>query len=83
MATLREANLAREEHSRSLIDLGAHSIAVDEIRRKKGKTFAVIAYFERKPSEAPPSHLEVATGKKTVKVPLVMEVAERFRPEGL
>ena len=80
MATEREANLAREEHSDSLRKLGAHAIAVDEVKRKGAETFGVIAYFEKKPKDAPKT-LEVKSGKEMLKVPLVVRVAKKFKPE--
>lgn len=80
MASEKEANLAREKHSDVLRDLGAHAIAVDETRRKGEKTYAVIAYFEKKP-ESIPGTLEVKRGNRTLQVPLVARVTEKFRPE--
>lgn len=80
MASEREANLAREQHSDLLRSLGAHAIAVDEVRRKGEKTFAVIAFFEKKP-DGVPSTLEVKSGKRSTEVPLVARVMEKFRPE--
>lgn len=80
MSSEKEANLAREQHSEFLRKLGAHAIAVDEIKRDGEKTFGVIAFFEEKPGEAPKT-LEVKSGKKTMEVPLAVRVAEKFRPE--
>jgi hypothetical protein len=80
MATEREANLAREEHSDFLRKLGAHAIAVDEVKRKGAGTFAVIASFEKKPKEAPKT-LEVRKGNRTLKVPLVVRVEEKYKLE--
>ena len=80
MASEREANRAREQHSDMLRGLGAHAIAVDEIGRKGGKTFAVIAYFEKKPAGVPAA-LEIKSGRRTLEVPLVAQIMERFKPE--
>lgn len=80
MASEREANLGREQYSDFLRELGAHAIAVDEVSRKGEKTFAVVAYFEKKPQDAPPT-LKVRSGKRTVEVPLAARVMERFKPE--
>jgi len=82
MATEREANLAREQYSDELRKKGAHALAVDEVKRKGAETFAVIAYFEKKPADAPAT-LEVKRGKKTLQVPLVVRVQEKFKPERL
>lgn len=80
MADEKEANLARDQHADFLRDLGAHGITVDEIKRKGEKSFAVVAFFEEKPDDVP-NMLKVQSGKKTLEVPLVARVAERFRPE--
>lgn len=80
MTTEREANLARGQHADFLRQLGAHAIAVDEVQRKGDKGFAVIAYFEERPAGVPRT-LEVKSGKKTLEVPLVARVQEKFKPE--
>lgn len=80
MATEKQANLAREQHSDSLLGLGVHSIGVDEIDKEGTKTFAVIAYTEKKSSDLP-SHLEVKSGNKTFRVPLITKLAKPFTPE--
>lgn len=80
MTTEREANLARERHAEFLRQLGAHAIAVDEVKRKGDTGFAVIAFFQEKP-EGVPRTLEVKSGKKTLEVPLVARVQEKFKPE--
>jgi hypothetical protein len=74
VASEKEANSAREHYSDLLRKLGAHSIAVDERKRDGEKSFAVIAFFDRKPSRDIPESLEVKSGKRTVDVPLVVEV---------
>jgi len=83
MANLEEANQARNQHSDLLRKLGAHAIAVDEIKRSGRSTFAVIAFFEKEPTKDLPQSLEVKSGKQTVQVPLVARVVEKFRPEKL
>lgn len=80
MANEKEANLAREQYSDFLRNLGAHAIAVDEITRKGKKTFAVIAFFEKKPDELP-NALEIKSGKRTVEIPLIGRVMEKYKPE--
>jgi hypothetical protein len=72
MATEKEANLARTEHSDFLRRLGAHSIGVDET--KAGKGFVVIAFFDRKPANELPPSLTIKSGKRTLSVPLVVEL---------
>jgi hypothetical protein len=80
LASEKEADLAREQHSDFLVGLGAHGVTIDEVKRKGEKSFAVIALFEQKPDEVP-NNLEVQIGKKTLQVPLVAKVAEKFKPE--
>lgn len=81
MASEKEANLAREQHSDLLRKLGAHSIGVDEIKRKGEKGFAVIAFFEHQPSKKVPETLEVKGGAQTLAVPLVVEIMKMPSPE--
>ena len=81
MASEKEANLAREQHSKFLRDLGAHAIAVDEMKREGEKTFGVVAFVPEKPDRSVPDVLEITMGKRTLKVPLVVRVQEKFKPE--
>jgi hypothetical protein len=78
MANQKEANLAREQHSDYLRNLGAHSIAVDHV---EDKGLSVIAFFDKKPPKDIPETLEVKSGDKTVTVPLVAEVMKMPKPE--
>lgn len=80
MASEKEADQAREQHSDYLRDLGAHGITIDEIKHKGEKSFAVVAMFEKKPANMP-AELELKSGNKTRKVPLVARVAPPFKPE--
>ena len=80
MASEKEADLAREQHSDFLRDLGAHGITIDEVKRKGETTFAVVALFEKKPGEVPDT-LKIQRGKKTLEVPLLARVTEKFKPE--
>lgn len=79
MASIKEANLAREQYSDLISKLGAHSIGVDEVKGKEG--FAVIAYFEKEPSKKIPETLEVKSGNRTVEVPLVVRLMQMPSPE--
>ena len=74
MATEKEANKAREEHSDYLTSLGAHAILVDELKREGSKTFGVIAFFAQKPSEPVPAELEIKSGGKKKKIPFAVRV---------
>lgn len=80
MASEKEADLAREQHSDFLFNLGAHGITIDEVKRKGETTFAVVALFEKKPDEIPET-LKIQRGKKTLEVPLLARVTEKFKPE--
>jgi hypothetical protein len=80
MATEKSANLAREEHSDYLVGLGAHAISVDQIEEDGKKAFAVTAFVEKKTKDLP-DELEVKAGNKTIKVPLLVQVQEKFKPE--
>lgn len=80
MATEKQADLARDQHSSMLRELGAHAIAVDKVKSKKEADFAVIAFFEKKPKDIPAT-LPVKMGKKVIDVPLIAQIAEKFRPE--
>ncbi|HEV7797206.1 MAG TPA: hypothetical protein VGO73_03560 [Pyrinomonadaceae bacterium] len=80
MASEKEADQAREQHYDFLRELGAHGITIDEVKRKGEKSFAVVALFEQKPEDFPDT-LTVQSGKKTLEVPLVARVTEKFKPE--
>lgn len=81
MASEKEANRARDEHSEYLRRLGAHSIAVYKIKGRGEKSFAVIAYFARKPAGPIPQTLEVTSGKRKLAVPLVAQIMKMPSPE--
>ena len=82
MATLKEANKAREEHFEHLRKKhGAHAILVDKVKVKGSKpTFGVIAFYEELPDDLPET-LEVKSDGKTTKVPLVAEVTPTAKLE--
>ena len=74
MSTLRDANKAREKHADYLQkDLGAHSILVDKVRDKGKDTFAVIAFYDSLPNDAPRT-LEIESEGRVKKVPLRSEL---------
>lgn len=80
MVNEKEADLAREQHSDFLSELGAHGITIDEVKRKGEKSFAVVALFEEKPENFPET-LTVQSGKKTLEVPVIARVIEKFKAE--
>jgi hypothetical protein len=87
MASLNEAERAREQQSEYLRELGAHAIGIEPLKsrsRKKeraGQRFVVVAYFDQKPAHQLPESLEVQSGKKKLKVPLMLRLAPRFQLE--
>jgi hypothetical protein len=87
MASLNEAEKAREQQSEYLRNLGAHAIAVEPVKARPRKEeqagggFVVVAYFDRKPAHPLPESLEVKSGKKRMKVPLMLRLAPKFQLE--
>jgi hypothetical protein len=81
MASEKEANRARDEHTEYLRRLGAHSIAVDEIKQGGEKSFAVVAFFSQKPTVPIPETLEVTSGRRKLAVPLVAQIMKMPSPE--
>jgi hypothetical protein len=71
MASEKEANRARAEHSEFLKNLGAHSIGIEEIKLKGAKGFAVVAFFDRKPEKGIPQSLNIKIGNRRLAVPLI------------
>ena len=74
MASEKEANLARTQHSDFLRALGAHSIGVNELKGKGESGFAVTAFFSKQPTKLVPQTLEVKSGKRTIDVPLLVQI---------
>lgn len=74
MATLKEANKAREAHSKFLRDSGAHAILVDKIKRSRSEdAYGVIAFYQKLPDDLPDT-LEIEISGKKKKVPLKARV---------
>ncbi|HEX2607730.1 MAG TPA: hypothetical protein VHK91_10140 [Flavisolibacter sp.] len=82
MATLSQANQAREEHAERLRRLGAHSVGVDKVALGKTKTFAVVAWLPEAKAGLPES-LEINWKNGTKKVPLITKIAAPFKPQSL
>jgi len=78
MASEKQAQLAKEIHLDFLDKLGAHSVLVDKIDVDGKKTFAVIAYTDKKLKKTPPQHLEIEDGTRKLNVPVVFTVEEKF-----
>ncbi|MBI4279116.1 MAG: hypothetical protein HY660_11735 [Armatimonadetes bacterium] len=81
MATLRAAETARRRMAEVLRRAGAHAIEVAQVTRGGRKVYAVIAHFTKRPRRPLPKVIEVRSGPKTLRVPLVVRITERFRPE--
>jgi hypothetical protein len=80
IADYEDRMLAGNQYSDFLRNLGAHAIAVDEINRKGEKTLAVVPFSEKEPDDVP-SILEIKSSNKTLEIPLVARVMEKFRAE--
>ena len=78
MATLDEAESARNQHAERLRKMGAHGIEVRE--RKKGD-FAVVAQFKTKPPQGVPESLQITHRGVVTTVPLQKEIKEEYRLE--
>lgn len=80
MATEKEAQKAREQHTDYLTKLGVHSIGVNVIGDPKEKNFGVVAFVE-KDNKKLPQELIIQNGKKKVSVPLQAKTTTKFKPE--
>jgi hypothetical protein len=79
MATLSQANRARELHADDLRKRGAHGLAVEDGKRYRKTGHVVVAFVNS--GTTLPKTLEVKpVGRgKTIEVPLVTVTAERFK----
>jgi len=74
VATEKEANEAREAHSKFLRESGAHAILVDKVKRTTGEdAYGVIAFYQELPDDLPDA-LEIDIRGKKSKVPLKAKV---------
>lgn len=78
MATEKQAQMAKNKHLDFLDKLGAHSVLVDKVNIDGKITFAVLAYTDKKIKNVP-LQLQIESGKKTLNVPLVISVEEKFK----
>jgi len=81
MATLRDAEDAREAYAERLRRLGAHAIIVKQVIRKKKKTFVVLALFDKKVPSDLPKELRLKRQDRSISVELVSRVAPSFHPD--
>ena len=74
VATQKEANKAREAHSKFLRESGAHAILVDKIKRSQSEdAYGVIAFYQELPDDLPDA-LEIEIRGKKREVPLKAKV---------
>jgi hypothetical protein len=74
VATEKEANKAREAHSKFLRESGAHGILVDKVKPSRGEdAYGVIAFYQELPDDLPDA-LEIEIGGKKREVPLKAKV---------
>lgn len=78
-ATLSTAERARARHADSLRQMGAHAIGV-EPHGDEG-AFSVVVYFDKDPPARVPSHVNVSSRGKNIRVPVTVRVADRFQPD--
>lgn len=81
MATLDEANRARQQHADELAKVGAHAIGVE-----KGDAFGqvgwvVVVYAQGEAEVKLPGALTVQHHGNDVEVPVVIQKAEPFEPQ--
>jgi hypothetical protein len=81
MANEDDANRARREHGRVLMQQGVHAIGVEEGVRHGKRGWVVIAHVAPQQKVDLPPSLPLSTDKGTIEVPLVIEHSEPFMPE--
>ena len=74
VATQKEADKAREAHSKFLRESGAHAILVDKVKRTLSEdAYGVIAFYQKLPDDLPDA-LEIDVRGKKTRVPLKAKV---------
>ena len=81
MASEDEANLARREHGRALMQKGVHSIGVEEGKAHGRPGWVVVAHVAPEATVNLPSSLSSSTHGGSVAVPLVVRRSEPFALE--
>jgi hypothetical protein len=64
------AELALEQNSELLTNLGAHSFSVGSVRHKGKKEIGIVVNFENQPPKALPEEVSVTRAGKKHKVPI-------------
>jgi hypothetical protein len=85
VATLKQAEAARTKSAEKLRKLGAHAIEVAPVAKPvskgkvKGKSdYAVVAHFDKTPSDAVPESVQVKTAGKTTQVKVMTKRSARY-----
>jgi hypothetical protein len=88
MATLNEAERAREQASEYLRRQGAHAVGVERLPKSRANTesdsdhsFGVIAYFSKRPAQQIPNELKVKSDGRLLRVPLSVRISPQFELE--
>jgi len=81
MASEDEANMARRQHGRALMQKGVHAIGVEEGEVHGRKGWVVVAHVAPKETVNLPSSLSSSTNGGIVEVPLVVRHSEPFALE--
>ena len=78
MATLKQAEKARDQFADSLAALGAHAVGIEDAGNEG---WVVVAFLLPGSPVKLPKSLKVGTGGTTVEVPVRIEREGAFRPE--
>ncbi|HEY7289088.1 MAG TPA: hypothetical protein VH583_04560 [Vicinamibacterales bacterium] len=79
MASEKYARLAARRLAPTLKKHRAFAVDVRKLPRSSGH--AVFAYFEKKPEPSLPSSTTVTIGRKSVRVPVRVIIADVFKPD--
>jgi hypothetical protein len=80
MATEKQARKARDQYFDYLSGLGAHTLAVDTPDKAHKDKFAIVAFVEDEKAGLP-EEVEIDHNGKKMKVPVVIEQSEKFKPQ--
>ena len=81
MATLDEANNARQKHADDLAKVGAHAVGVEKGEAYSQPGWVVVAYTQPGAAVALPDTLTINHQGHDVEVPLVVQTAEPFEAQ--
>ncbi|MCV3243602.1 hypothetical protein ABID19_006629 [Mesorhizobium robiniae] len=81
MATLDEANSARQRHADGLAKIGAHAVGVEKGEPYGRSGWVVVAYTQPGAAVKLPESLTINHQGNDVDVPLVVQKAEPFEPQ--